>query len=123
MNCEDMSDFEINKRALHFAIASGLIAYWDRTFYEYEKVFYHVGLEVKEFDPCNNPSNAWPIMMDNNIFIAPTRDDFEFKYMTKCLINGSAGLAWTSRFTSYSDNPLRAAMICFLKMKGAENDR
>lgn len=111
MNYEEMSDFEINK-----AVAGYLPNDWYWMDYMVYLDIYH----TEVFDPCSNPSDAWPVMLDNNIFIAPTRDNFEFKYMTKCLINGSIGLAWTSRFTSYSDNPLRAAMICFLKMKDAE---
>ena len=122
MNYEDMSDFEINK------IVAGHL-HGEEWWYKYNTVLTMQlrptdsgGMSMKKspVNYCNNPSDAWPIMMGNNIFIAPTRDDFEFKYMTKCLIDGSIGLAWTSRFTSYSDNPLRAAMICFLKMKDAE---
>ncbi|AUR82963.1 NinX [Vibrio phage 1.030.O._10N.222.55.F9] len=126
MNYEDMSDFEINKRALHFAIASGLIAYWDRTFYEGEKVFYYGGLDVKEFDPCNNPSDAWPIIVESKISISHSialyradalvydnKFDKGFK-----IFKQDSQLGDTS-----SRGALRAAMICFLKMKDAENDR
>ena len=116
MKYEEMSDFEINRKvATVLGIEMGVVQSSNNKFGTVNL------LNGRIFNPCNNPSDAWPIMIDNNIFIAPTRDDFEHKYMTKCLVDGSIGLAWTSKFTAYNDNPLRAAMICFLlKRKGEE---
>lgn len=79
------------------------------------------------FDPCNKPSDAWGIIVGNGISIMRTE--------------GSSGDLWTCGlanfhdgmwsfdneitgeyvdFETYGENPLRAAMICFLKMKDAE---
>lgn len=59
-------------------------------------------------DYCNNPSDAWPIIADNHIGIAPYP---------------SEAFAWSSRHGMASDlstedkKPLRAAMIVFLMMQ------
>lgn len=65
-------------------------------------------LPSKWLDYCNNPADAWPIIVDNHIGIAP--------YL-------SEAFAWSSRHGMASDlstedkNPLRAAMVVFLMMK------
>jgi hypothetical protein len=59
------------------------------------------------FDPCNNPADAWPIIVANKISINHwrtgewTADSFGGDYV-------------------FSDTPFRAAMICYLMMKDAE---
>jgi hypothetical protein len=66
---ERMSDFEINKAIA--AIDSALTpAYWK------EKDGRVVEIDINDdflplafFDPCNNPSDAWPIICDANISI------------------------------------------------------
>jgi hypothetical protein len=82
---------------------------------------------ISHFDPCNNPSDAWPIIVENTISL------------TRCFSSGNEN--WHADFIEsieesddnenlfscetscsyYDKNPLRAAMICFLKMKDAEN--
>lgn len=65
------------------------------------------------FNPCNNPSDAWPIITENSIVIMP--------YM-----RGEKPALWLCFDVNNSDldcqdgNPLRAAMIVFLMMKDAE---
>ena len=68
------------------------------------------------FDPCSNPSDAWPIIVENKIDLAHT-------------VSGDANCAvfkvdkrglYREFYTTTSKNPLRAAMICFLKMKDSE---
>ncbi|NAZ55479.1 DUF2591 domain-containing protein [Vibrio toranzoniae] len=64
------------------------------------------------FDPCNNPLDAWPIIVGNKINIE-WRDSLKLNPLAK----GTGGNAchWSDK------NPLRAAMICFLRMKEIEN--
>ncbi len=62
------------------------------------------------FTPCNNPSDAWPIIVDSGIGIRKQK---------------SNGL-WVATqeggsYPKYDDNPLRAAMIVYLMMKESEN--
>jgi len=106
MNYEEMSDFEINK-----AVSSKFRKVWTWKC----EVFLSMS-STKPFDPCNNPSDAWPIIVDNKITV------------------DSKGAAWVHDVSvddihyedgigcdAYCDGkPLRAAMICFLKVRDAE---
>ena len=61
------------------------------------------------FDPCSNPSDAWPIISSNRIGIAP----------------GTATDKWAAHYCNWDiaaadANPLRSAMIVFLMMKEGE---
>lgn len=64
------------------------------------------------FEPCSNPADAWPIIADNHIGIAPYPNE---------------AYAWSSRHGMASDlsaedkNPLRAAMTVFLMMQDSAN--
>ena len=63
------------------------------------------------FNPCNNPADAWPIIVDNKISLTCHHSRGE----------------WSAVFNAenicfHANNPLRAAMIVFLKMKEGEND-
>ncbi|CAB5602023.1 Protein of uncharacterised function (DUF2591) [Providencia rettgeri] len=66
----------------------------------------------RDYDPCNNPSDAMPIIIENKLTLSPRYDSDE----------------WISESLFYHDiysvnkNPLRAAMEVFLMMKDAENE-
>lgn len=91
-----MSDFEINCR-VHAEVMeiSGLNSF-------------------KAKDYCNNPADAWPILLENHIAVAP------YKYATPCAWPSSEGLI--SKHVTEDVNPLRAGMIVYLKMKESKND-
>ena len=79
------------------------------------------GLNQKDY--CNNPSDAWPIIVDNGIATAPVANA---KWMAQ-FVRKKEGPFSAGNFESRYDfveakhkNPLRAAMIVFLKMKEAE---
>ncbi|MCK6916338.1 phage protein NinX family protein [Enterobacter roggenkampii] len=62
------------------------------------------------FDPCNNPADAWPIILSNKIGINP----------------GTSSDKWAAHYCNWDiatadDNPLRAAMIVFLMMQESAN--
>lgn len=107
MNYEDMSDFEVNKIV---AMAESLIINDDQSMSKRMK-----GSEVRVndivsswwFDPCNNPSDAWPII------------ELIWGELMKPPYRGH-GTTWERLIGEYSCGKLRAAMICFLKMKDAE---
>ena len=116
MNYEDMSDFEVNK------LVSSMVEFGDlivtvndsnETVYLCEKDGLLSILPVGHFNPCNNPSDAWPIMNDSRIEIkrdtcqAHVSSYFNPEFAVHCRNDEKA--------------TLRAAMICFLKMKDAEN--
>lgn len=98
MNYEDMSDFEINKSvyALEFKEQPKC----------HGEFIYHPKM-CSEYNPCNNPRDAWPIILENEIKLDPR--------------SSHAKLPWMASFEdqcySIHKNPLRAAMICYLMMK------
>ncbi len=103
----ELSDFEINKKV---AEKLGLA---------YEVTRYGVVTRMsnkeqwREFNPCNNPADAMPIIIENKLTLSPRYDSDE----------------WISESLFYHDiysvnkNPLRAAMEVFLMMKDAENEK
>lgn len=98
MNYQEMSDFEINcAAAYHIGLSTVIMA------------------ENKEFNPCNSWDDAGPIIQQNGINLMASK------------VVDSGGLKeWEAM--SYEGNchhwgelnPLRAAMIVFLMMKGGE---
>lgn len=68
-----------------------------------------------DFDPCNNPADAWPIITENRIGIIPAPDAGKWKSAHR-----EVGEDDTPYHFTRSDNPLRAAMIVFLMMKEGE---
>ncbi|WP_145569111.1 phage protein NinX family protein [Yersinia mollaretii] len=91
-----MSDEDINK------LVGGHIGFADKLM---------VGTGQKDY--CNNPADAWPIIMDNKISI---RNIYQ-------ACNCHDG--WMANFLHVSskieNSPLRAAMIVFLMMKDRES--
>lgn len=100
----DKSDFEINKAVsvemfgLNRVIEKGDSIYIDECDY---------GAMVS-FDPCNDPYDAMPIIIENKITVAHDHHDCVW-----CAYIGS-------EISTHSDNYYRSAMICFLMMKDAE---
>ncbi|QRD99791.1 phage protein NinX family protein [Salmonella enterica] len=93
-NYEEMSDFEINCR-VHAEVMqiSGLNSF-------------------KAKDYCNNPADAWPIIVEHEI------DVIQNNGQDCALATNSAVMMFRGDdvFICQHENPLRAAMIVFLKM-------
>ena len=87
-----MSDFEINCR-VHAEVMeiSGLDSF-------------------KAKDYCNNPADAWPIIIGSMISVRPVGGDGHLWEAS-----GMEGMK-----ADYDKNPLRSAMIVFLMMKDGE---
>lgn len=102
MKYEDMSDFEINCR-VHAEVMqiSGLNSF-------------------KAKDYCNNPSDAWPVITGSNISIIATDSEW-IALPDNAVIDGITGDATSMIYVGdeciIGKNPLRAAMIVFLKMQ------
>ena len=71
----------------------------------------------RTFDPCNNPADAWPIIVENGITLAFQ----DGNWWADNLAYWIDGVEW-SIGGIIDKNPLRAAMIVFLMMKESEND-
>lgn len=103
MDYRKMSDFEINKMV---AIILGKDLMPDDCQEFGLSGFTEVMLRSGDYkDYCNNPADAWPIIVDNSIGIKKQ----------------SNGIWVASRhggmYPQYHENPLRAAMIVFLMMQ------
>lgn len=104
----ELSDFEINKKV---AEKLGLA---------YEVTRYGVVTRMsnkeqwREFNPCNNPADAMPIIIENGIAIIP------FITSTPVAFDSTKGL-YLGAFVE-NENIYRAAMEVFLIMKEAENE-
>lgn len=122
-NYSELSDFEINKAV---AIASGfkikeypsdgspLIWHWVKN--EDGNEFFDF-IDYKDF--CNNPSDAWSIIVEEKISIMfdNTLPEYEGEYYEWC----SAISSCQKYGIQYQSNPLRAAMIAYLMMKDNKN--
>lgn len=70
-------------------------------------------------DYCNNPADAWPIIVENGISLYHDNGNWQAE-MTYDAPVGAFGTDETcSKFVD-DKKPLRAAMIVFLMMKGTE---
>lgn len=115
MNYEDMSDFQINS-----AVAENVL--WNIR--DCEEIYcndktgtcsWADGANWHKFDPCNNPSDAWPVILANRIMLNPYCADDLWKAEVPCGFDGF----FKTYATCYHHNPLRAAMVVFLMMQEA----
>lgn len=126
MNYEDMSDFEINKAVLLIQDVDGDIESITcrntklKCINQVAIVKFKGIEEPARFNPCSNPSDAWPIIVENKIGVTPATVRSN---RNKDLWIASPDWTFETPFDTNHKNPLRAAMICFLKMKDAENGR
>lgn len=97
----ELSDFEINKKV---AEKLGLA---------YEVTRYGVVTRMsnkeqwREFNPCNNPAYAMPIIIENKLTLSPRYDSD--KWISESLFYHD--------IYSENNNPLRACMEVFLMMR------
>ena len=110
MNYEEKSNFEISKRVaeiVYNAVDVMELAYLRD---ESSAVWNDPANGLMSFN-LNDPSDAWPIIVENKINVNWFDDeDGDYASCTTGEVNDN-------RFLSDHENPLRAAMICFLKMK------
>ncbi|MBG3131948.1 DUF2591 family protein [Proteus mirabilis] len=98
----ELSDLEINKRVF----VAAKIEHEDTDLHS-NKVFYGDGAKWIEFNPCNNPTDAMPIIIENKLAMNPKDDIWQ------------CGSGWN---VAENKNPLRACMEAFLMKKDAENE-
>ena len=105
MNYEEMSDFEINKQvAINRGGYQGHVEHMQHGVKESDRASH--GLLFTERDYCNNPSDAWPIIVANRINVYASEGPDFMPWMAGC-----GGIIASNK------NPLRAAMIVFLMMR------
>lgn len=117
MSYETATDYEINKRVIEFYYGDDIEIEFDGLqIFTCETEVNDTGRFTlkKYFDPCNNPSDAWPIIIENHINLSKHKGNGEWFAFTRADDLG------VSEFQCKNENALRAAIICFLKMKDAE---
>lgn len=104
-NYEDMSDSQIAQKVFFF-LSSNLCPNGGLAHISSDGFFFFDNKNIKrKFDPCNNPSDAWPIIVDNKISLTCHQSRGEWSAVFN-----------TENICFHANNPLRAAMIVFLKM-------
>ncbi|HBN5914181.1 DUF2591 family protein [Morganella morganii] len=98
----DKSDFEINKAVA--AVVCG-VSNSGRT---YSDTIIFTDNGVESFDPCNNPEDAMPIILDNKI---------DLTHLVGDMVCAKHKEYWCIR-----KNPYRAGCEVYLLMKDAENE-
>ena len=109
MNYAEMSDFEINKLVTKHLLTDG----WKYNEKEKGFIFESDGYFYRIYDYCNNPSDAWQIIVENDIMLNPNCADSLWKAEQGFRVKPSS---FYDVATCYDKNPLRAAMIVFLMM-------
>ncbi|HGM4636867.1 TPA: phage protein NinX family protein [Serratia marcescens] len=111
-----MSDFEINKgvaERLGYSVQENrhlkdVVEIW-----RFEEHMEDAGDKYHGIrNYCNNPADAWPIIVANEIGVVPSKSSNTYAWdLSGGILKG---------IKHVDDNPLRAAMIVFLMMKDAE---
>lgn len=128
MDYSQLSDFEINN-LVALAIGSKVTDSY-RVGSERETIYYSLGEDefcvkrgygsfVSQFDPCNNPADAWPIISDNRISLMYDKSTEEGNEAQWCLASSPCD----QHIVDYVSESklLRAAMIVFLMMQDAKH--
>lgn len=114
----DKSDFEINKAVAECKYGIGCTG---KT--QGGDVIVFTDSFTAVFDPCNNPTDAVPIIIENKISLYAPRlnEDWMAEYAgsTEDVNDGFL----VDYFDAHNQNPLRAAMEVFLMMKDTENEK
>lgn len=100
----DKSDFEINKAVFR---AARIKHKWFK-FLPHGVVTYNIKGDWVIFDPCNNPADAMPIILDNKI---------DLTHLVGNMVCAKHQEYWCIR-----KNPYRAGCEVYLLMKDAENE-
>lgn len=111
-----MSDAEINASVakIMFEVNEGIATPYS---HRPDAYIYHLNGLHSVKDYCNNPADAWPIIVENGITLAFQ----DGNWWADNLAYWVDGVEWNIGGI-VDKNPLRAAMIVFLEAKEREND-
>ena len=122
MNYEEMSDFEINGYVSMHMHGFSWIEFVDGCASHVkcgnDRSPGFAMIEVSDY--CNNPSDAWPIILANKIAVCPYDLDEESEEYEEMKDMWFAMKPLDGTQFDHK-NPLRAAMIVFLMMEDAKN--
>ena len=103
----ELSDFEINKRIAEMDTKNKYV------YFEKEQTIFMEfnNGQTQKFNPCNYPSDAMPIIIENGISLISDWNEI-----------GLWGATYEPWIYSENKNPLRAGMEVFLMTRSAENE-
>lgn len=108
----ELSDFEINKKVA------------EKLFLKFTNNWSVILVDGESFDPCNNPADAMPIIIENKISLLAGDSNFWCaRYGEWTLLPHPSGIEFIEKSQVINDSPYRAAMELFLMMKDAENEK
>ncbi|MGQ7950388.1 phage protein NinX family protein [Providencia huashanensis] len=101
----ELSDFEINRRIAEMDTKNRYV------YFEKEQTIFRKfnNGQTQKFNPCNNPADAMPIIIENKISAVPQ-------------LNGDLWICSHYPFYATTNNLYRAAMETYLLIKDAENE-
>lgn len=107
----ELSDFEINRRIAEMDTKNRYV------YFEKEQTIFRKfnNGQTQKFNPCNYPTDAMPIIIENKICMNYLDSDIGWG---ACHFDGEKG-----ELEVYDKNYYRVAMICFLLMRDAENEK
>lgn len=114
---ESLNEYELNKLVAK-RICPDLEIAFPGDFPESSKVRFisKVDFDAPDVDYCNNISDTWPIIIENGISLIKLKKVEDY-FAAEDIVQGN-GLAIGATYHTSNKNPLRAAMIVFLLMKG-----
>jgi len=112
MNYEEMSDFDIAVELKNYVKGSFSV------YADHRMPFVLCEDTNEEFDPCNNPDDMWPIIVEHDITVSPSEGAWIHDGKPHGYNSDSYEIG--KLYEYYDKNPLRAAAIVFLMMKDAE---
>jgi hypothetical protein len=101
MNYEELSDFEINKLVAKLSKTPNDFYVGERSVDRHCENGRTLKI-IRRYDPCNNPSDAWPIIVESEMHVIPGEE---------WMVTVGGG-----EILSEHKNPLRAAMIVYIMM-------
>lgn len=104
----ELSDFEINKAVFHKA----KIKYKYFRFLPNGVITYNIKGKYQVFDPCNNPADAWQLILEAKLSIHP-----DFNNDCESWIVRNIHIPMVNE-----ENLSRGISIAYLLMKDAENE-
>lgn len=114
MNYDEMSVFEVNEMVSRYFDNLTYYFLTDNSEYVWDET------SGREWDGCKNPLDAWPIINGNAI-------NLEFEFDGTCTARKVSIYEFNNEPSEYKgetndENALKAAMICFLKIKEHSNE-
>lgn len=116
MDYSKLSDYEVSK-----LVAMAIGGFLEEDFCDTHSVIFrrHGRHQYSFFEPCTNPSDAWPIIVEREISII--KDCGLHMWCATGKAYWADGCEWQITQEVMDANPLRAAMIVFLMMQDLAN--